>query len=635
MPIGAFKLNGIGRYLAPSGPVNASITSLGITSPSTYLNYAEQQLGYCGLDSSSRPVFVFSYCAVTTSYPSAIMFRINSDMSITTGSAVTLSSSFVADYAPPVCKTERDDIGLRTSSGYTDYVYFGWNTTNQIYASSASYVLDTLTLTAGTPVSIHAVNSGGIYLAYMGSRVCAIGGQGGSNGRQYVTDLITRTAGSTTLTKSGLNQSLSYTGQAGGHRAFGAGTNRFVLVSGGSNGHENYYIGIKYTGSTFITETVTPFYAPTTTMLSTGHHLGLLNTSGKVIYASDGTYSSAYGLRSQVIDNVFNQSSNAILPSHSEGAIVTDAATISGAITITNGSVDNEAYFVYVDSANSNNLKYKKLTANQDTITEGSWTSLDSGAQGAYPMVELNAKGVTVGSDYYLVAVGRDTTNSVFRVAAQKLATSSAVSQGTAVLRMEYITSATSQGTGVVVPATAAIGDFAILFDRSGSTTDTTPSGWTQINGVTTSGIRSNISYKKLVSGDPGASITGMGNAPSKLLMIFRSNTGTFTTASFSSVSNQATTAAPTAQTVVVSGQATPNLVFAHYASNGAVTSRGFTGYTWNDPVAGQELQGGSTTQYVKWYLLNKNNDDQTSNFTISMADNGTNTLQSFRVSFS
>jgi hypothetical protein len=634
MPIGAFKLNSIARSLAASAPATASITSLGITSPSTYLNYAEQQLGYCGLDSSSRPVFVFSYCAVTTSYPSAIMFRINSDMTITTGSAVTLSSSFVADYAPPVCKTERDDIGLRTSSGYTDYVYFGWNTTNQIYASSASYALDTLTLTAGTPVSIHAVNSGGIFLAYLGNRVCAVGGQGAVNGRQYVTDLITRTSGATTLTKSGLNQALSYTGQGGGHRAFGAGTDKFVLVSGGSNGHENYYIGIKYTGSTFITETVTPFYAPAAAIFSAGHHLGQLNITGKVIYASDGTYSSAYGLRSQVIDNVFNQSSNAILPSHSEGAIVTDAATISGAITITNGSVDNEAYFVYVDSANSNNLKYKKLTANQDTITEGSWTSLDSGAQASYPMVELNAKGVTVGSDYYLVAVGRDTTNSVFRVAAQKLATSSAVTQGTTVLRMEYITRATSNSTAITIPATAAVGDFAILFDRSTSITDTIPSGWTSINAVTTGGIRSNISYKKLVLGDPGASISGMTNS-TKVLMIFRSNTGTFTTATFSTPSGQATTANPTAQTVVVSGQATPNLAFAHYASTGTVTTRTFTGFTWNDPVAGQEAVGGSTTQYVKWFSLNKNNDDQTSNFTISSADNGINTLQSFRVSFS
>jgi hypothetical protein len=632
MPIGAFKLNSIARSLAVSGPVNASITSLGITSPSTNLNYAEQQLSYCGLDTSSRPVFVFSYCAVTTSYPSAIMFRINSDMTVTTGSAVTLSSSFLANYAPPVCKTEQEDSFLRTSSGST-YVYFGWNYTNQIYASCAEYDIDTLTLTAGTPLSVHAVNSGGIFLALLTNDQFAIGGQGGSNGRQYVTDLITRSSG-TTLIKSSLNQSLSYTGQAGGHRAYGAGSNRFVLVSSGSNGHENYYIGIKYFGGAFYTETVTPFYAPAAATFSAGHHLGLLNTTGKVIYASDGTYSSVYGLRSQVIDTVWNPTN--MLPSHSEGAIVTDAATISGAITITNGSVDNEGYFVYVDNANSYNLKYKKLTANQDTITEGSWTSFDSGAQASYPMVELNAKGVTAGSDYYLVAVGRDTTSNLFRVAAQKLATSSAVTQGTTVLRMEYITKATALSSTITIPATAAVGDFAILFDRSTTTTNTIPSGWTLVSGITTTSIRSNVSYKKLVSGDPGTSVTGMAGTTTKVMLIFRSNTGTFTTlGSGGGGGAQATTAAPTNQTITISSVATPNLTFAHYASTGTVTSRGFTGFTWNDPGTAQETSGGNTQQYVKWFSLNKNNDDQTSNFTISMSDNGINTLQSFTLTFS
>jgi len=632
MPIGAFRLNAISRALAAAAPANASITSLGITAPASYINNYQHQLAYAGQDSSNRPVFIFSYSAVTTAAPSAVMFRINSDMTTTVGTPVSVGTT-AAGYTGVICKTERDDSGLRTSSGFTDYAYFGWNNLNQVYASSASYNLDTLALSAGSELSIHAVNSGGIFLAYMGNRSFAIGGQGGNNGNTYVTDVVTRTSGSTTLTKRGYNVSVGYFGQAGGHIAYGAGPGRFVIMSNTNNGHDGNYIAVKDTGSTLVGQTVKPFYLPTTSTFNFSPYAGLLNTSGKVTFGGYGSYSGASALRTQVLDNAWNPASTGILPSSSEGNILTDAASLSGWITMTNGSVDNEAYYVYVHNASSYNLRYKKMTVNQDTVTEGSWTSFDNEAQGGYALDSTSAKGVTVGSDFYLVAVARDGGNNLFRVAAQKLATSSAITQGSTVLRMEYITSVTGTSSTITIPATAQAGDFAILFDRSTTITNTIPSGWTSINGVTTSGIRSNISYKKLVSGDPGATITGM--AGIKLLMIFRSNTGTFTTATFSTPNGQATTATPTAQTVVVSGQATPNLVFAHYASTGTVTTRTFTGFTWNDPLTAQQAVGGSVSQYVKWYSLNKGNDDQTSNFTISSADNGTNTLQSFRVSFS
>lgn len=96
---------------------------------------------------------------------------------------------------------------------------------------------------------------------------------------------------------------------------------------------------------------------------------------------------------------------------------------------------------------------------------------------------------------------------------------------------LSYITSANSAAATITIPAAAAIGDIAVLVDKGwgGTNPPTTvvPTNWTQIDNRsfdTSPGVRSILSYKVLVSGDPGASITGMTATfyLEKLMLIFR-----------------------------------------------------------------------------------------------------------------
>lgn len=83
---------------------------------------------------------------------------------------------------------------------------------------------------------------------------------------------------------------------------------------------------------------------------------------------------------------------------------------------------------------------------------------------------------------------------------------------------LSFNTSSTSTSHTITIPAGAEVGDIAVLFDYAGSnitvpTSTVVPSGWTSVSNQsssTTAGTRAIVSYKKLVSGDPGASITGM-----------------------------------------------------------------------------------------------------------------------------
>jgi hypothetical protein len=198
----------------------------------------------------------------------------------------------------------------------------------------------------------------------------------------------------------------------------------------------------------------------------------------------------------------------------------------------------------------------------------------------------------------------------------------------TSVTAVSLIDAVYSSVTSITVPAFARVDDFAILFDSSTNTTSVVPSGWTAISNTTTSGIRSIISYKKLVSSDltgPAATVSGLngsGSIARKTLVIVRPN-APVSSVSLSTPAAQATTAVPTNQTLSMSGQTMPLMGFAHYAATGAIATR--TG-------AGNERELVNTTrQYVKNWT---HNITAPANQTIGMSDGGTNTLQSFWIRF-
>ena len=195
-----------------------------------------------------------------------------------------------------------------------------------------------------------------------------------------------------------------------------------------------------------------------------------------------------------------------------------------------------------------------------------------------------------------------------------------AVTGVTAVSLVDAVTSAAST---INIPAFAMPGDYAILFDRSTTTTNTIPSGWTSITGTTTTGIRSNISYKRITHSDEiGSTITGMGGTVRKILVIVRPN-GPVGSVAFSTPGAQATNATPTDQTISMSGQTRPIMGFAHYASTGAITTRTGTG--------NEREFSPAVTQYVKTWTYNSST---AANITVGMSDGGTNTLQSFWMRF-
>lgn len=183
--------------------------------------------------------------------------------------------------------------------------------------------------------------------------------------------------------------------------------------------------------------------------------------------------------------------------------------------------------------------------------------------------------------------------------------------------------------TTVVIPSTVKVGDVVILFDTSTSVTDTIPTGWTSISGVTTTGIRTNISYKIVTAGMAGSTITGMAGTTRKVLLVYSANDTTaispINSVSVSSVNSQATSVAPTNQTISMASQTGVIVGFAVYASTGSITTRGWTGSS-----PGEYNSVSTSGIYVKeiryGFTATK------ANATISMSDGGTNTLQSFYI---
>lgn len=204
---------------------------------------------------------------------------------------------------------------------------------------------------------------------------------------------------------------------------------------------------------------------------------------------------------------------------------------------------------------------------------------------------------------------------------------------------LTFVTSVTATTADITIPATAAVGDIAILFDRAVSSTVTaptgvTPTGWTLQNtasqSVTTPGNTIRSSWKLLVDGDPGLQITGMtGSAATspqnKVMLIFRPNIPV-TDVIAGGGKTQATAATPTNQVLGLLGNPQYRgsfLALAHWGASAAITTRGLTGITTT------EVAGASTQQYVKYAVLNPSSAALT-NGTQSTTDVGSNGMECF-----
>jgi hypothetical protein len=186
---------------------------------------------------------------------------------------------------------------------------------------------------------------------------------------------------------------------------------------------------------------------------------------------------------------------------------------------------------------------------------------------------------------------------------------------------ISFVASTTSSGSStIILSASAAVGDVAILFDKSETLTDTIPSGWTSNTSLRTLGstIRQNISWIFVTSGMPGSTITGMttGGAGRKIMLVFRPNT-TATTITVGGISAQTSSTAPTTQTLT--GGTAPMIYLAAYGADQSVNSTTWTGGTSTSVLSG--------SSFVSRYLVYNSTP---TNASISMPDSGINIMQSF-----
>jgi hypothetical protein len=450
-----------------------------------------------------------------------------------------------------------------------------------------------------------------------------------------------------------------------------------------------------------------------------------LNTTGRFVSICNGNFTVA-GTKIKVTscDVTWNTSTTPPTINYTEPFILEPNA--NGRINIVAGTADNESYFLFQDNADSNKLKYKKVSASsQNTLSVSPYYTMTDITPGSNFNLMDATRMVKVGSTTYWATVMNNSANNQLSVLVAKLDESTAVdykifpagqtvtegnsinftvntanvANGTvlyydiaayagtvdasdfsggsltgsvtinsntgsiglvptagstegvekfvvnlrtgstsgpivatsqpveireAVSSFTFVSSASSNSNNITIPATAQVGDVAVLFDMQLNTGSVIPTGFTQISTNSTTNFRINTSYKLLVAGDPGATISGMNNTPRKVMAVFRPNSP-IQTVSPVVLGNQNTTATPANQTL--SGGTAPTIYFAMYAKSASTTPT--RGWSVGTPT---EISRVSTSGVYMKYLIYNTTPAST---TISMTDAGTNGLVSFRLGFS
>lgn len=185
---------------------------------------------------------------------------------------------------------------------------------------------------------------------------------------------------------------------------------------------------------------------------------------------------------------------------------------------------------------------------------------------------------------------------------------------------------ATATSASITIPNSAKVNDIAVLFDMSTTVTDVTPTNWTSISKATTTGIRTNISYKRLTASDLGTSVTGMAGTTRKIMLVYTPN-ALNRTLTISTPTSQATTLTPN-NISVLAGSApstTPVISFWCGGSTGSPTTT-----LANSTEFRNVSTSGLSVRTMQW------NQGQTpANQTAGMNDTGTNTFQGFFIRFS
>lgn len=235
------------------------------------------------------------------------------------------------------------------------------------------------------------------------------------------------------------------------------------------------------------------------------------------------------------------------------------------------------------------------------------------------PTVTTDAFGVSVAISNNHIAVGSSEGVFVY----SNISTDIPAALTTLTLR----TNISATTASITVPATAQVGDIAIIFNMSTTVTDVIPVGWTSIISTTTTGIRSSIVYKKLLPSDIGAAVTLSSGTTNKIMLIYYGNAPIMNVVP-SAILSQSTTVDPTLQTIAMVGKPTPAIAIASYASTGAVSVRSWSTGTTIEYAS----TSASSVLYAKTLIFNSGSSPADTN--VSMTDGGSNSLVSLYLQF-
>ena len=181
-------------------------------------------------------------------------------------------------------------------------------------------------------------------------------------------------------------------------------------------------------------------------------------------------------------------------------------------------------------------------------------------------------------------------------------------------MALSFVASAESASSAITIPATAQVGDLAVLFDYAwvnpGPATDVTPSGWTNIAGnAAASFYRYRVTYKIVALGEPGSSVTGMaGTQNDKVMLVFRDSGGPILSVTPSTWNAPApVNTDPGSQSVLASGGNVPLIVLGMAAIDAgtaafSTASPAFDGTAANsqsDILAGYKLYDNSPADHT------------------------------------
>jgi hypothetical protein len=180
----------------------------------------------------------------------------------------------------------------------------------------------------------------------------------------------------------------------------------------------------------------------------------------------------------------------------------------------------------------------------------------------------------------------------------------------------------------ITIPAAAAVGDIAILFDRRNTTSAAfvTPTGWTTIATRFVSTNNVSISYRILTAGQPGSQITGQGPIARKIMVVYRPSTA-ITTATVLTNTQSGNTTSTTVAAANLTQDLTaqterPILAYAFWSQGAAST---FT--RTSTLTAEREITDGGGFTWVRMFVFNPGSSTSTVN-TISMGTSSANSVK-------